>query len=86
MADVIKAPGSTYIEAGPIHYPIWQDLRQRLPTGYPLRVHFLMAGAVRSMGYRGHLYGPGDLLTLHYRFHPQRRFQEEDLLAARAII
>jgi hypothetical protein len=45
-----------------------------------------MADAVRSMGYRSHLYGPGDLLTLHYRFHPQRRFQEEDLFAARALI
>ncbi len=86
IADVIAAPGRTYIEAGLIHFPLWQELRRRLPTGYPLRVHFLMADAVRSMGYRSHLYGPGDLLTLHYRFHPQRRFQEEDLLAARALI
>ncbi len=86
MADVIAAHGRTYIEAGLIHFPLWQELRRRLPTGYPLRVHFLMADAVRSMGYRSHLYGPGDLLTLHYRFHPQRRFQGEDLLAARALI
>ena len=70
MIDVIKAPGSTYIEAGQIHYPIWRELRQRLPADYPMRVHFLMTDAVRSMGYRGHLYGPGDLLTLLYRFHP----------------
>ncbi len=86
MADVLTAHGYTYIEAGLIHFPLWQELRRRLPTGYPLRVHFLMTDAVRSMGYRSHLYGPGDLLTLHYRFHPQRRFQEEDLLAARALI
>jgi hypothetical protein len=38
------------------------------------------------MGYRSHLYGPGDLLTLHYRFHPGRKFKEEDLLAARALV
>jgi hypothetical protein len=86
MADVIPANGHTYIEAGQIHFPLWHELRRRLPAGYPLRVHFLMADAVRSMGYRGHLYGPGDLLTLHYRFHPQRRFQEADLLAARALV
>ncbi len=86
MADVITAHGHTYIEAGQIHFPLRHELRRRLPAGYRLRVHFLMADAVRSMGYRGHLYGPGDLLTLHYRFHPQRRFQEEDLLAARALV
>lgn len=86
MAGVITAPGSTYIEAGLIHFPLWRELRRRLPAGYPLQVHFLMADAVRSMGYRGHLYGPGDLLTLHYRFHPRRSFKEEDLLAARALI
>lgn len=86
MVDVITAHEHTYIEAGQIHFPLWHALKRRLPAGYPLRVHFLMADAVRSMGYRGHLYGPGDLLALHYRFHPQRRFQAEDLLAARALI
>ena len=86
MVDVIRACGRTYIEAGPIHFPLWHELRRRLPSGYPLRVHFLMADAVRSMGYRSHLYGPGDILTLHYRFHPGRHFQAEDLLAARALI
>ncbi|MCB2146916.1 MAG: hypothetical protein KQI81_10605 [Deltaproteobacteria bacterium] len=86
MVDVIKACGHTYIEAGPIHFPLWHELKRRLPSGYQLGVHFLMADAVRSMGYNDHLYGPGDILTLHYRFHPGKRFQEEDLLAARALI
>ncbi len=86
MVDVITVHDHVYIEAGQIHFPLWRALKRRLPAGFPLRVHFLMADAVRSMGYRGHLYGPGDLLTLHYRFHPQRRFQAEDLLAARALI
>jgi hypothetical protein len=74
------------IEGGQIHYPLWHELRRRLPTGFPLRVHFLMTNAVRKLGYRCHLFGPGDLLTLHYRFHPRRRFQTEGLLAARALI
>ena len=86
MVDVISAHDTIYIEAGQIHFPLWHALKRRLPTGFPIRVHFLMADAVRSMGYRSHLYGPGDLLTLHYRFHPQRRFPAEDLLAARALV
>jgi hypothetical protein len=86
MAKVIIEPGSTYIEAGQIHYPIWRELRQLLPAGYPLKVHFLMSDVVRSMGYRTHLYGPGDLLTLLYRFHSRETFREENLLAARALV
>jgi hypothetical protein len=45
-----------------------------------------MTAVVHQLGYRRHLYGPGDLLTLYYRFHPQGRMPTEDLLAARALI
>ena len=86
MATLVQHSGRTYIEAGQIHYPLWHEIRRRLPTGFPLRVHFLMTAAVREMGYRRHLFGPGDLLTLYYRFHPRGRNQAEDLLAARALI
>jgi hypothetical protein len=86
MVDLVQHSGKAYIEAGQIHYPLWHELRRRLPAGFPLRVHFLMTAAVRKLGYRRHLFGPGDLLTLYYRFHPRGRFQAEDLLAARALI
>ena len=86
MVALVQHSGRAYIEAGQIHYPLWHELRSRLPAGFPLRVHFLMAAAVRKLGYRRHLFGPGDLLTLYYRFHPRGRFQGEDLLAARALI
>jgi len=82
----LSGTGRTYIEAGPMHYPLWRELRQRLPRGFPLRVHFLMADSAHGLGHRGHLYGPGDVLTLYYRFHPQGRFPAEELLAARALI
>ena len=49
-------------------------------------VHFLMADVVRELGCRRHLFGPGDLLTLYYRFHPRGRLHAEDLFAARALI
>jgi hypothetical protein len=79
-------PGAYYIEAGQIHYPLWQGLKLRLPVHYPLSIKFLMADAVHEMGYRGHLYGPGDLLTLLYLFHPNRNNREDDKLAAQALI
>ena len=86
MVPLVAHSGRVYIEAGQIHYPLWHELKKRLPAGFPLRVHFLMTGIVRQLGYRRHLYGPGDLLTLHYRFHPRSRLRTEDLLAARALI
>ncbi len=86
IAEVLHSRGNYYIEAGQMHYPLFLVLKRRLPAGYPLAVTFLMAGAVRELGYRGHLFGPGDLLTLLYRFHPHRSFREEDLLAARALV
>jgi hypothetical protein len=86
IAEVLIRPGSYYIEAGQIHYPLWQELKRRLPLNYPLTLKFLMADAVREMGYRGHLYGPGDLLTLLYLFHPNRNTRGDDHLVARALV
>jgi hypothetical protein len=86
IAAVLSGGGDFYIEAGQIHYPLWRELKNRLPASYQLKVTFLMADAVRQMNYRGHLYGPGDILTLLYRFHPHKRLPSEDILAARALI
>jgi hypothetical protein len=86
IVEVLIPQGTYYIEAGQIHYALWRELKRRLPADYLLTVTFLMAEAVREMGYRGHLYGPGDLLTLLYLFHPNRNSREEDLFAARALI
>jgi hypothetical protein len=86
VAALLPETGRTYIEAGPMHYPLWREIRRRLPADCPVRVHFLMVDVVRRLGYRRHLYGPGDLLTLCYRFHPDRACGSEDLLAARALI
>lgn len=86
IVGILSQPGAFVIEAGQIHYALWRELKRRLPAYYPLTVTFLMADAVRRMGYRDHLYGPGDLLTLLYIFHPNRDSREDDLLAARALI
>jgi hypothetical protein len=86
IVGILSQPGAYVIEAGQIHYPLWKELKRRLPAYYPLTVTFLMADAIRGMGYRDHLYGPGDLLTLLHIFHPNRDSPEDDLLAARALI
>ena len=86
VSEIITGQGSYYIEAGQIHYPLWRRLKSLLPRAYPLKVRFLMKDAVREMGYRGHLYGPGDLLTLSYLFHENSDEKTEDLMAARALI
>jgi hypothetical protein len=86
IAPLLDEGGSVYIEAGQIHFPLFRELKRRLPDGYPLSVRFLMADVVKGMGRRRHLYGPGDRLTLLCRFHPERGFAEEDLLAGRALV
>ena len=83
---VIKYP-TVYIEAGVIHYSLWQSLRQKVAPAKRLRLIFLADGALKTMGAKSHLYGPGDQLTLLYIFHPNitERIREQ-LLAARSVI
>ncbi|MCP4114321.1 MAG: hypothetical protein GY737_02755 [Desulfobacteraceae bacterium] len=78
---------SVYIEAGVIHYQLWQLLFRRLPRAVRVRPVFLADIAFKQMKQKRLLYGPGDQLTLWYIFHPtlsQKR--REALLAARAVI
>ena len=78
---------SSYIEAGVIHYQLWALLRQQLLSDTHINLVFLADYALSSLGKRGHIYGPGDQLTLLYIFHPKLNQPErETLLAARALI
>jgi hypothetical protein len=77
---------SVFVEAGDIHYGLYPELRRRLAP--PSRPSFqLVTGEIaRSLWGRSHLYGPGDQLTLLYRFHPESRDRRADAWGARAII
>jgi hypothetical protein len=78
---------SSYIEAGVIHYPLWRLLRKQMVQPEPVQVLQLADEALKTMGDKGHLYGPGDQLTLLYVFHPNlAATRRETLLAARSII
>ena len=75
------------IEAGVIHYPLWRLLRRRVPPYHRVQLIFIADAALHTLGKKGHLFGPGDLLTLMYIFHPTvAQPKREALLAARSLI
>jgi len=87
LERLVQPFSSAYIEAGVIHYYLWRLLRQRVSSSRDLRLVFLADRALSTMGKKGHLYGPGDQLTLLYIFHPNLNQPErESLLAARALV
>jgi hypothetical protein len=87
LAPLVQKYESAYIEAGAIHFPIWRLLQREVLPGTRVRPLFLADEALNAVGEIGHLYGPGDLLTLRYVFHPQMvSTGGERLLAARSLI
>lgn len=87
LSALIPRHGSAYIEAGLMHYRLWRHLRDRLEHHARVRPVFTADTALKRLGEKGHLYGPGDRLTLLYIFHPAFSDPElEKLLAARSMI
>lgn len=87
LADRLATCDCAFIEAGSIHYGLYIQLKQQLPKQVQLKPVFLAHQALHHMGRRGHLYGPGDQLTLTYIFHPELKDeQREALLAARSLV
>jgi hypothetical protein len=75
------------IEAGQIHLPLGRFLHRALPPDVEIKTVFLMRAITARLGKKGHLFPPGDLLTLGYMFHPQQEDSPRHrLLAARALI
>ena len=87
LTDRMAEFGCAYIEAGSIHYGLYLQLKQRLPKKFHIKPLFLAHEALRIIGRQGHLYGPGDQLTLAYVLHPDFNDVRRDaLLAARSLI
>jgi hypothetical protein len=87
LAPLVKQYRSAYIEAGVIHYPLWRLLWRQFPASNRPQVVYLADTALKTVGRKGHLYGPGDQLTLLYAFHPTLKQPErEAVLAARSLI
>ena len=87
LAPIAERYASTYVEAGIMHYQLWQLLRKKMAQPKQLRVVFLPGEMFKEKGQRQHIYSPGDLLTLFYIFHPHlRQPEQEKILAARSLI
>jgi len=87
LLNHLKNGQSVFVEAGSIHWSLGQMLRQRLHNRVPVRPVFIAHEVLNTLGEKGHLYGPGDQLTLAYIFHPNiETTARERLLAARALV
>lgn len=87
LAACITQYAAAFIEAGSIHYSLYRLLRQRLPQQIQVKPVFIAHQALQDRGKNGHLFGPGDQLTLRYIFHPNiKETAREKLLAARSLI
>mgnify|MGYP001121421306 CR=1 FL=1 len=88
IGNRIDPKSRSYIEAGVIHYSLYPMLKKKLGGKLPVKSVFAAKEAIRQLGRKGHLYGPGDLLTLRYILHPNltEAGAREALLAGRALI
>jgi len=87
LAPLIAKYPSAYIEAGVIHFQLWQLLRRQLPKSSRMRPVFLADFALKEIQESNRLYGPGDQLTLRFIFHPTAAESgQHRLLAARAMV
>ena len=87
LEPVVAKYPSAFIEAGVMHYPLWRLLRREMPLQKQVRLIFIADTPLNTLGKKGHLFGPGDLLTLMYIFHPTvAQPKREALLAARSLI
>jgi hypothetical protein len=87
LASRLQSFPSAYIEAGEMHFPLWQMLKNSCGDQKRIYLDFLASKAPVVSGARSDFYGPGDKLTLKYIFHPQKkRSAKDELLAARSLI
>lgn len=87
LADAIPQYASAFIEAGSIHFGLYLQLKKKLPKEVHILPVFIAHKALQTIGERGHLYGPGDQITLRYILHANSRDTQDDaLLAARSLV
>jgi hypothetical protein len=75
-----------YVEAGYMHYALRGKLTNALSGRAKLQPIFLMAPIVKPLLGKRQAFGPGDLLTLLYLYHPKIRGAQVDLMAARSLV
>lgn len=87
LSALVDNFASSFVEAGVMHYPLKRLMSQQASRPTLVQSVFPANEIVINLGQKGHLYGPGDQLTLLYIFHPEiAATDRETLLAARALI
>jgi len=86
LAEVVGDYGSPAVEAGYMHALLWRLLKRRAAADARVRPVYLMREQMAEAGARRRNLGPGDVLTLHYLFHPAKDGSVLDLLAARSLM
>ena len=87
LSALVDNFASSFIEAGLMHYPLKRLIARQASQPTLMQSVFPANEIVQNLGQKGHLYGPGDQLTLLYIFHPEiASTDRETLLAARALI
>jgi hypothetical protein len=75
------------VEAGMIHFYLWQQLWRKLKGSFRVQPLFLDRTALQLPNRHYLTYSPGDQLTLAYVFHPGLSCDKwESLMAARSIV
>lgn len=87
LIRLLERYSSVYVEAGEMHYPLWQRMNRLSGEQHKARLVFLAEEIAPDLRSKRYLYGPGDRLTLLYMFHPNTKQKERQaLLAARSLI
>jgi hypothetical protein len=86
IASMAGPGNSIFVEAGYIHYPLYQHLRRQMGSSWKIHLVFLLEPVIRKLKGKRRNLGPGDLLTLLYSYHRHPSRSLTDLLAARSLI
>jgi hypothetical protein len=86
LAVLVCGRNTAAVEAGYMHALLWRMLQQRVGKDARVRPVHLLGDRLAEAGAKRRNFGPGDVLTLHYLFGPNRNGSELRLLAARSLI
>lgn len=86
IEKLLSSFSSVFVEAGEIHISLFKELRKGLPSKVSIKPRFLMEKVYHQLSGKRHIFGPGDILTLYYVFHPQTKSRLLDILALRSLI
>lgn len=86
IVDSLIEGKTTYVEAGSIHLMLVKLLSKRLSPSWKLQFYSVDRQAIHSLGRKGTLLGPGDILTLHHIWGNRLQKKKQRLYCAQSLI